>query len=174
MANTTRDRPLPLILKAAEMAGQAIEPMARKDENVAAAQWLCSSLDGTIVDLEKLLQRFQGQVTKDLSLRLEGLSHKAGDQLTKLVHETSDEADAFNVELTTRMPQDIKRMDNTLDSMFRARRKNFKLLINVSSKVIEWFLLGIMWSIWLIVVVVNSLKKAVLALFRILKWLTWF
>ncbi|CAK1354495.1 unnamed protein product [Cercospora beticola] len=174
MANSTRERPLPIIVKAAEVAGHTIEPMTRKEENVAAGQWLCGTVDGTIVDLEKLLQRFQGQVVKDLSVRLEALSHKAGDQLTKRVHETSDEADAFNVELTTRMPQDIKRMDNTIDSMFRARRKNFRLLINVSSKLFEWLLLGIMWSIWLIVVVVNSLKKVILALFRFLKWLTWF
>ena len=173
LADTARDSPLHLITKAAETAGQEFEPVARKEENIVAAKMLSGTLDGTISGFEKLLEHFQGDVLKNLSIRLDDLAHRSSDQLTKLVHETSDEADAFNIELTTRMPQDLKRMDETIDRMFRARRKNLKLLINVSSKVFEWFLLGIMWSVWFIVVVINMLKKAVMVVVSILKWLLW-
>lgn len=173
LADNTRDPPLPCIVKAAETAGRKFEPVARKEEHVVAAKILSSTLDGTVSGFEKLLEHFQGGAIRTLSMRLEELTHKSGDQLTKLVHETSDEADAFNVELTTKMPQDLKRMDETIDSMFRARRKNLKLLINVGSKIFEWLLLGIMWSVWFVVVIINSLKRAVVLLGRMFKWLLW-
>ncbi|USW48234.1 Putative maintenance of telomere capping protein [Septoria linicola] len=174
LAHTSRQTPLPLIVKAAETAGQELGTLNRKEENVVAGKWLSGMLDGTTSEIEKLLQHFQTGTVRDLSTQLEELSHKAGDQLAKLVHETSDEADAFNVELTTKMPQDVKRMDSTIDSMFRARRKNLKLVVNFGFKLFEWFLLGIMWSVWLTVVVINSVKKIVLFFVRILKWLLWF
>lgn len=173
-ADTVRDPPPSHITKAAQTAGRRLDSVPRKEEDIVAARMLSEMLDGTITTFEQTLQQFQEHTAKNLAHELDEMSHKAADQLTKLVHETSDEADAFNVELTEKCPQDVKRLDEAVDQMFRQRRRQFRLLRRTGFKLLEWLVLGIMWWVWFIVVVFNTLKKALIFFVRIFRWLLWF
>lgn len=172
--NSSRDSPLPLMVKAAHTAGQQWRDVSRKEEHIVAAQLLTTSLFSTLSSFEHTLQHFQGSTAKELGSRLESLSHRVAEQLTKIVHEASDDADAFNVELTTKQPQEVKRVDEAVDAMFRQRRRQFRLVRRAGFKLLEWIVLGIMWWIWFMVVLVNILKKIVVGTFGLLRWLLWF
>ncbi|EME89487.1 uncharacterized protein MYCFIDRAFT_86386 [Pseudocercospora fijiensis CIRAD86] len=171
IGSATRERPLPLIAKAYQSAGKEIQNVPRCQEHLVAARMLSQTLDESTQAFEKTLRRFQSDTAKKLSTRLEDLSHRAADQLTKLVHETSDEADAFNVELTTKLPQDVKRVDDAVEDMFRQRRRQFRLIINTGFKLLEWLLLGIMWWVWFVVVVFNTFRRILVGIIGVLKWL---
>ncbi|KXT11177.1 hypothetical protein AC579_6854 [Pseudocercospora musae] len=170
MGNAIRERPLPLIAKAYQLAGKEIQNVPRCEENLVAARMLSQTLDESTQAFERTLRRFQSETAKRLSAQVEELSNRAADQLTKLVHETSDEADAFNVELTTKQPQDVKRVDDAVDYMFRQRRRQFRLIINTGFKLLEWLLLGIMWWVWFVVVIFNTFRRVLVGIFRVLKW----
>ncbi|CAK4033449.1 Hypothetical predicted protein [Lecanosticta acicola] len=169
-----RDPPLPLLSKAADTAGRNLSGVRRKEENVVAARMLSEVLSTTLTSFEQTLQQFQDQTARHLGSQLEELSHRASEQLTKIVDETSDEADAFNVELTTKQPQEVKRVDEAVDAMFRQRRKQFRLFRRAGFKLLEWLVLGIMWWVWFVVVLFNSAKKLVIGILRVLRWLLWF
>ncbi|KXT04380.1 hypothetical protein AC578_3583 [Pseudocercospora eumusae] len=171
MGNATRERPLPLIAKAYQSAGKEIQNVPRCEEHLVAARMLSQTLDESTQAFERTLRRFQSETAKRLSTQLEELSNRAADQLTKLVHETSDEADAFNVELTTKQPQDVKRVDDAVEDMFRQRRRQFRLVINTGFKLLEWLLLGIMWGVWFVVVIFNTFRRVLMGIVRVLKWL---
>lgn len=173
-ASSVRETPLPLLVRAAETSGQELEPVPRKQETLLAAQLFSKSLDGSIASFETTLQNFQSTTAKNLNTELEELSHRASEQLSKLVTETSDEADAFNVELTTKQPQEIKRVEDAINALYRRRHRQFRLLVRAGFKLLEWLVLGIMWWVWFVVVLFNTGKKVVLGIFGVLRWLLWF
>lgn len=173
-AGTARDTPLPLISKAAELTGQKLEGLTRKEESLVAGRLLSETISSTLSEFEKTLGMFQSTTVKDLGFQLDELSHRAADQLTKLVHETQDEVDAFNVELTTKQPQEVKRVDEAVDEMYRQRRRQFRLVRRTGFKMLEWLVLGIMWWAWFVVVLFNTFRKGVVTIMMLLRWLLWF
>ena len=159
------------LVKAAETAGHELESVPKREEAVVAARILSDHLSSSLSNFERTLMSFQNDTSKRLASQLDDLQQKAADHLTKLVHDTSDEADAFTVELTTRQPQQTKHVDDAVDAMFRQRRRQFRLLRRAGFKLLEWLLLGIMWWIWFLVVVFNTGRKFVVAILRFLRWL---
>jgi len=93
------------------------------------------------------------------------------DKLTHTVHNSSDEADAFGVRLTTEQTLRIKQVDDAVDEILRMRRRQFRLMRRAGFKLLEWLVLGIMWWVWFVVVCWNSVKKIILGIVRMLKWL---
>lgn len=173
-ASSTRDKPLPLITKVGEITGQKLDGLTRKEEDLVAGRLLSETISSTLSEFEKTLEQFQSTTVKDLGAQLDELSHRAADQLTKLVHETSDEVDAFNVELTTKQPQEVKRVDEAVDEMFRQRRRQFRLVRRTGFKMLEWLVLGIMWWAWFVVFLFNTFRKGFVTILAALKWLLWF
>lgn len=173
-SDAARDAPLPLISKVADITGHNLDGLTRKEENLVAGRLLSETLSSTLSQFEKTLEYFQSTTVKELGTQLNDLSHRAADQLTKLVHETSDEADAFNVELTTKQPQEVKRVDEAVDEMFRQRRRQFRLVRRTGFKMLEWLVLGVMWWVWFIVVLFNTVRRGAVAVLVALKWLLWF
>lgn len=173
-ANTGRETPLPVIAKAFETAGKPLQAISKKEEHLVASRVLSETLDTTLLNLDKALQGFQVETAKSLGDQLDDLSHRASEQLAKIVNETSDEADAFNVELTTKQPQEVKRVDEAVDAMFRQRRKQFRLLRRAGFKLLEWLVLGIMWWVWFVVVLINTFRRVIVGILLVLRWLLWF
>lgn len=169
--DTPRETPLLMMEKAAEIVGRGFGQVPRREEHIVASRMLSDNLASTLLTFEQTLERFQSGPANSLASEVDELQRKAADQLTKLVHETSDDADAFVVELTTKQPQDIKRVDDAIDDMLRQRRRQFRLLRRAGFKLLEWLVLGIMWWVWFVVVLINTGRKAVVGVLRFLRWL---
>ena len=164
-----------MLTESARIADEKLGDLpAMKDEHLVASQILSTFLTSSLASFERSISEFQSQTAKNLANSTSALHSKASDQLSKLVHETSDEADAFNVELTTRGPRDTKQVLDAVDAMFQLRRRQFRLLLNIGFKLLEWLLLGIMWGIWFVVVIFNICKKTVVGVGRIVRWLVVF
>jgi hypothetical protein len=173
-ANAIADKRCTLMTKVVELTGEDLGKVPRKEECLVAGRLLSENISTTLTKFDKTIQHFQSRTAKDLSTQLDDLSHRIADQLTKLVHETSDEADAFNVELTTKQPQEVKRVDEAVDEMFRQRRRQFRLVRRTGFKLLEWLVLGIMWWVWFLVVLFNTARKAVVGVAKGVRWLASF
>ncbi|KAK0945756.1 hypothetical protein LTR29_002868 [Friedmanniomyces endolithicus] len=173
-ADSHRDRPLPLYAKISENIGEDFRNVPRKEEHLVASHLLAEHLSTILSDFEQSLDRFQNSTVKQLSSQLDDLGRKAADQLTTTVHDTSDDADAFIAELTTKVPQDVKRVDDAIDEILRERRRQFRLLRRAGFKLLEWLVLGIMWWVWFVVVLFNMGRRVVVGVLVFLKWLLWF
>lgn len=175
-ANGPRAEPPHFLLDAAAIAGETLAnplpPM--KEEHLLATRLLSTHLTAAFTAFERSIAAFQTQTAKTLSTSTLNLHSKASEHLSKLVHETSDEADAFTVELTTRGPQNTKQVLDAVEEIVRRRRRQWRLVVNVAFKLLEWLLLGIMWGIWFGVVMFNLVKRGVVGVGRGLRWLVVF
>lgn len=172
--NAIPEAPSQQIAQAAQIAEQETQHVRRKEEHLVAADILSQDLSSTLTSFERSLAGFQDSTARRLGSQLDDLQRRAADQLTKLVEETSDEADTFNVELTTKQPQEIKRVDDAVEAMFRQRRRQFRLLRRTGFKLLEWLVLCILWWVWFIFVLINTSRKIVVGTLALLKWLLWF
>ncbi|KAK5745355.1 hypothetical protein LTR17_001516 [Elasticomyces elasticus] len=160
-ANALREQPLPLYAKIGETVGQDFPRVPKKEEHLVSSRMLSDHLITILSQFEQDLDHFQNGTAKQLSSQLDGLGRKAAGQLTTTVHDTSDDADAFLVELTTKVPQDVKRVDDAIEDILRERRRQFRLLRRAGFKLLEWLVLGIMWWLWLIVLLFQASKRVV-------------
>ncbi|KAF2771048.1 hypothetical protein EJ03DRAFT_325843 [Teratosphaeria nubilosa] len=173
-ADTPHSTPLPVIAAASDFLHQDFTHIPKKQEHLVVARALAHHLDASLQTFESTIQSFLRGPAKDLDSRLADLRSKAADQLTTRVHHYSDDAEAFVVELTTKQPQDVKRVDDAIDALLRRRRRQWRLLRRVGFKVLEWVVLGVLWWAWFVVVIFNLVRRVVVGVGRVGRWLvTW-
>ncbi|KAI6912157.1 hypothetical protein KC334_g2314 [Hortaea werneckii] len=146
-------------------------PIPIKEEHLHASALLSDTLSHDLQAFTTTLTTFQSGPAQSLSDNLDALLRKASDHLTKTCHDTSDEADAFIVDLTTRRPQEVKRVEDAIEELLRQRRRQFLLFRKVGFKILEWVVLGIMWGVWSVVVLVNSVRRVIGWVLVVVKWL---
>ncbi|KAK3072746.1 hypothetical protein LTR53_006239 [Teratosphaeriaceae sp. CCFEE 6253] len=172
-ANGLQESLQPPYATISDTVGKDFPAVPLRARHVVASRLLSDHLSSTLTDFELAPTHFHDGPAKDLNSRLEALGRKAADQLTTTVHSASDDADAFIVELTTKTPQDIKRVDDAVDAILRERRRQFRLLRRAGFKLLEWLVLGIMWWVWFVVVLFNTSRRILAGSVAFLKWLFW-
>ncbi|KAH9822890.1 hypothetical protein Tdes44962_MAKER00718 [Teratosphaeria destructans] len=173
-ADIPRSDPLPVIAAASDFLHHDFTHITRKQEHLVVARALATNLDASLQTFESTIQSFLHGRAKDLDARISDLRSKVADQLTTRVHHYSDDAEAFVVELTTKQPQDVKRVDDAIDALLRRRRRQWRLLRRAGFKLLEWVVLGVLWWAWFVVVMFNLVRKVVVGVGRVVRWLvTW-
>ena len=173
-SNAPRNAPLPVIGKAIETTGQDMRQVPVREEHVVIARALSTHVSTSLSESHNSLMRFHTETAKTLTYELDNLQYRVRDQLTQLVHDTSDEADAFNVELTTKQPQSVKRVDDAVDAILRQRRRRFRLFRHAGFKMLEWLVLSIMWWLWFVVILFKAARGLLCGFLAFLRWLLWF
>jgi hypothetical protein len=164
--------PAPSFLTAAAKTAAVDAPsVPLRETHLRASIILSSHLDKSLDSLSQSRQSFQLDTGHELHTRLADLKSFVADKLTHTVHNSSDEADAFSVRLTTEQTLRIKQVDDAVDEILRMRRRQFHLMKRAGFKMLEWLLLGIMWWVWFIVVCWKSVKRVVVAFAKVLHWL---
>jgi hypothetical protein len=164
--------PAPRFLTAAAKTASVDAPsVPLKESHLRASIILSSHLDKSLESLSQSRQTFQSETSHGLHISLADLKSFVADKLTNTVHNSSDEADAFGVRLTTEQTLRIKQVDDAVDEILRLRRRQFRLMKRFGFKLLEWLVLGIMWWVWFIVVCWKSVKRVIMAFVRVLRWL---
>jgi hypothetical protein len=170
-ANNVAD-PAPRFLAAAAKTASVDTPsVPLRETHLRAAIILSSHLDKSLDALSQARQAYQSNTSNSLHTRQADLKSLVADKLTLTVHNSSDEADAFGVRLTTEQTLRIKQVDDAVDEILRMRRRQFRMMRRAGFKLLEWLVLGIMWWVWFVVVCWNSVKRVILSIIKMLKWL---
>ncbi|KAK6436514.1 hypothetical protein LTR95_007298 [Oleoguttula sp. CCFEE 5521] len=174
-ASVPRDPPPSFLAKAAATASKpAPTGIALRDSHMTAASLLSNHLTLTLESFTSLSQAFASTSLPQLHTRLSDLKSLASDHITHLVHNSSDEADAFTVRLTTEQTLRIQQVDDAVDAMLRLRRRQWRWAKRTGFKVLEWMVLGLMWGIWGVVVLINVIRKVMGGVWDSGRWvLTW-
>ena len=164
--------PAPSFLAAAAKTASVDTPsVPLLETHLRASIILSSHLDKSLESLSQSRQTFQSDTGHALHTRLADLKSFVADKLTHTVHNSSDEADAFGVRLTTEQTLRIKQVDDAVDEILRLRRRQFRLMRRAGFKLLEWLVLGVMWWVWFIVVCWKSVRKVIVGIVKILRWL---
>ena len=172
-AETSMSKPSALLLSVAQSSGtEPPNPLPTfQDEELVAANLISDHTGAMLSHLAREIESFQSETLQGLQQHTRALHFRAAEQLLQTVHNTSDEADATTVELTTVCPQNTKQVDDAVDRSYRGRKRQLRLLMNVAFKALELTLVGAMWSIWVVVVIVNWARWGICLVGRALRWL---
>jgi len=145
-----------------------------KEEHTLAARLLTTHLENSLSALSSTVAAFRSGPGSNLNTELENLRNKASDHLSQLAHETSDDADAFILELNSKTPQQIKRVDDAVDEMLRRRRRQLRMLKVAGFKVLEWVVVVLLWWIWFLVVSFKLFRRVVMGVWKGVRWVVTF
>lgn len=179
-AESIPPEPTLFLANAAKAAGiQNFRRVKIREEHVLAAKILCKGLENETSALQSAVHSFQAQKIKTLHERLEALRLTvAGNNddkpgLSKTVHDIADDADDFTAQLTNKYPLEIKGLVDRIDGMMRVRRRRLRWLRRAGWASLEWIVLGVMWWVWLVVVVIRTVGRVFWAIGRGVRWVLW-
>jgi hypothetical protein len=158
-----------------ERENVAPKPVARAHEHRLAARvleqdiglstrvWRASAQHFTDATVPGLLRRVEG-----LKMQLEG-----PEGLMRLGTTAADEADELSREVMGSQMLKVKALAEAIDTTMRRRRRRFRYLRRAGWMVVEWALVGVMWWVWLVVVLLRVGMGVAKGVAGGLRWLLW-
>ena len=145
----------------------------RSQEPLLAARILISNIETSTQKVRDDADHFSRTTIEGLHDQIKAIDEHVTVELTPLVRASADEADAFSTALTTTHTLAIKQLNDSIDYILRQRRRKFRNMRRLGWATVEWTLLGVMWMVWLAVVIVRLVRGSIGAFVKGLKWLLW-
>lgn len=145
----------------------------RSQGHMFAARILIKDIEDSAHKLQNAEEQLTNTSLDKLHGQLRLLDKRLTRELTPAVRGFADDADALSTELTTIHTLNIKQLNDSIETLLRRRRRRFRWIRRGGYVLLEWTLLGIMWWVWLIVVMVRIVRCTVGALVGSLRWLFW-
>ena len=151
----------------------SIPHVPRSQETLLAARILISNVETSTQKVRDDAEHFSRTTIEGLHDQIKAIDELVTGELTPLVRASADGADAFSTELTTTHTLAIKQLNDSIDYILRQRRRKFRNMRRLGWAMVEWTLLGVMWMVWLAVVIVRLVRGSAGAFVKGLKWLLW-
>lgn len=145
----------------------------RSQGHMFAARILIEDIEVSAQRLQNAEEQFLNTSNDKLHGQLRVLEKRLTQELTPSVRGFADDADALSTELTTIHTLNFKQLNDSIEILLRRRRRRFRWIRRGGYVLLEWTLLGIMWWVWLIVVMVRIMRCTIGALIGSLRWLFW-
>ncbi|KAF8429035.1 hypothetical protein EV426DRAFT_702822 [Tirmania nivea] len=137
-----------------------------------SAKHLSSQIHSSAQNLDSKILAFRTATLSHLRSQFLGIQDEVSARLTPLVQTTADDADVLSGELSTRYVLEVKRLNDEVSTLARRRRRTtLKWMRRGGYVLLEWVVLGVMWWVWLIVVMVRMVRVVVGGIGRGLKWI---
>jgi hypothetical protein len=172
-AHIRRVPPPSFLSRAAATAKVQLYPVPRKEEHVLAARILVKDLEASTRSLQTSLETFRDKAIKELTTKISVLQSTVDTDLMPRILESGEEAVRITSEVSGQGPLQVKQVTDEIDRMLRARRRRMRWLRGFGWMLVEWALVAVMWWLWLIVVLVGSVKRVLGAGFGTIRWLLW-
>ena len=141
--------------------------------HMVAARILIEDIEVSAQGLQNTEEQFLNTSMDKLHGQLRALDNQLTRKLTPAVRGFADDADALSTELTTIHTLNFKQLNDSIETLLRRRRRRFRWIRRGGYVLLEWTLLGIMWWVWLIVVMVRIVRCTIGALIGSFRWLFW-
>ena len=172
-AHEVSEKPSPLFQDLQSMSKGSLPRVCRTEEHNLAARIYASNIDDTIQQLRGIAESFSNSALDDLHGQIKEVDEQVTQKLTPSVRTCADEADAFSAQLTSTHVIEIKQLNDSVDAVLRRRRRRLRWIRRGGFVVLEWTLLGIMWWVWLIVVIIRLIRGTIRGFFSAIRWLFW-
>ncbi|KAH8693721.1 hypothetical protein BGW36DRAFT_383572 [Talaromyces proteolyticus] len=172
-ANEPRDSPPKFLVRSLVNTDAPIPRIPRIDEFNYAARNLLERFENTKADLNKSMYRFSksglGPLTDDLNC----LENLINNSLTPRVRAAALHAETLSTQLNTTSTLAIKQLSEALDKGVRKRNRRFRLIRRVGFVLLEWVLVGVMWWVWLVVMVFKVFRGIAKGALTSIRWVLW-
>ncbi|KAL6712564.1 hypothetical protein ACN47E_000441 [Coniothyrium glycines] len=172
-AHSIASPPPDFLIRAAHTAKVQLRPITRREEHVLAARILVKDLDSSAKSLRTSLETFRDNAIKDLTSRIDSLQSVVNSDLMPRILQGGESAVLITSEISGQGPLQVKEVTDEIDRMLRARKRRMRYLRGVGWMLVEWLLVAVMWWLWLVVVLVGSVKRVFGLGWGVLRWLFW-
>lgn len=172
-AQTKRKPPPDFLRRAAATAKIDLFPVPKKEEHVLAARILVRELEASTRSLQSSLESFRDKAIKELACKIADLHSTVDAELMTRILDSGDQALRITSEISAQGPLQVKEVTEEIDRMLGARRRQMGWIRAFGWMMVEWGLVGIMWCLWLVVVLVGGVKKVLGCGVGVVRWLLW-
>jgi hypothetical protein len=172
-ASAKRSPPPDFLARAAATANRELTSVPRKEEHVLAARILMRELESSTRSLSASTQHFRNKTIRELTEAITELRSKVDSDLMPRIFEGGDVAVRITSEISGQGPLQVKQITDDIDRMMRARRRRMRWLRGLGWMLVEWALVAFMWWLWLVVVLIGSVKKVFGFGWGVARWLLW-
>ena len=172
-ANAVRNPPRQFLLDTIEPSNAVTQlHVPRREEHVVAARNLIASLTSQSASFQEILERFSTRTTPTLHRDLQELDDLVDNQLTPRVRIAADQAGELSMKLSTTSTLAVKGLNDAIDGALRRRRRGpVRYLRRFGYTLIEWTVVGLLWAIWLVVMIFRVCMGTVRGVFNAVRWL---
>ncbi|KAG9189606.1 hypothetical protein G6011_06474 [Alternaria panax] len=172
-ANAVREPPPDFLSRAAATSKMKIYPVSRKEEHVLAARILVKDLESSTKALQTSLESFRDKAIQQLTNQISALQSTVDSDLMPRILESGDKAVRITSEVSGQGPLQVKQITDEIDRMIHTRRRRMRWIRGFGWMLVEWALVAFMWCLWLIVVLIGSVKRAFGVVMGVIRWLLW-
>ena len=172
-AHDTNSSSSPILHDLRDTSGAPLPRVPQSQEHALAARIYASHIDENNKQLRDAAERFSNETVDRLHQQIKDVDEQITQRLTPLVRGSADEADVFSAQLTTTHTLEVKQLNDAVDAILRRRRRRLRWVRRLGYVMLEWTLLGIMWWVWLIVVIVRLIRGTLRGFVKGVKWLLW-
>lgn len=157
-AHEVADSPSSILKDVQSFSRGPLPGVPRSEEHNLAARIYAGTIDGSSQQIRDAAERYSNETLDSLQKQIEDIDERVTHKLTTSVRACADEADAFSAQLTTTHVLEIKQLNEKVDAILRKRRRRLRWVRRGGYVLLEWTLLGIMWWVWLIVVILRVIR----------------
>ncbi|CAO2657243.1 Nn.00g033690.m01.CDS01 [Neocucurbitaria sp. VM-36] len=172
-AYTPRSSAPDFLARASATAKTQLFPVPKKEEHVLAARFLVKDLESSTKSLQASLENFRNSAIKDLTTQISQLQSRIDSDLMPRILDGGDKAVRITSEVSGQGPLHVKQITDEIDRMLRVRRRRMRWVRGLGWMLVEWALVAVMWWMWLVVVLVGSVKRVLCLGWGLVRWLLW-
>ncbi|KAL8714526.1 MAG: hypothetical protein Q9220_001474 [cf. Caloplaca sp. 1 TL-2023] len=175
-ANSIDDPPFLPQLRALRERWDGSRPIPRvprAQEHLLTAKLTVQELESTNQSLRDAAEAFSNDTVEALHRKFADLDERVSATLIPGIRSCADDADALSAELTTGYTLAVKQVNDGVDRILRRRRRRMRWVRRGGYMALEWVVLGIMWAVWMVVVVVRLVRGVFGWGLAVGRWLLW-
>lgn len=170
-AETVRDPPE--FLRSSVSPNESVPRVARLHEFDVAAQKLLQGFERSQYLFQQSMDRFPAATSSPLRSQLSSLESLVNHTLSPRVRTVSDDAENLSVQLHTTSTLAVKQLSDALDRGMRKRHRRLRLIRRAGFVVLEWALVGVLWWVWLIVMIFKLFRGVLRGAISGVRWVLW-
>jgi hypothetical protein len=147
--------------------------LPRIDEFNYAARNLLERVETTKTGLNKSMYLFSKSTLLPFEKEIDTLEDFITNHLTPRVRTAALEAESLSTQLNTTSTLEIKQLSDTLDKGLRKRNRRLRSIRRMGFSLLEWTLVGVMWWLWLIVMVFKVIRGVGKGVVKGVRWILW-
>jgi hypothetical protein len=152
-----------------------LKPVPKYQTHILAAQIVSRDIQISSQIWQETVSTFSNETINGFLDRIEDLQDRiiGRNGLSEMTRMAEREADDVSKDLVTSKTLAIKELLERMGTILRRRRRRFRWVRRAGWVLLEWVLVGVMWWVWLVVVLIGFVRGTVRGVIGGVRWLLW-
>ncbi|KAL5359187.1 mitochondrial inner membrane protein-domain-containing protein [Aspergillus floccosus] len=165
--------PPPEFLRKAFGSDMPTPTVPRLREYDVAVDNLLKNFERSHERFQKTMSSYPGTNLTSLKSQLTMLEDLVNNSLNPRVRAAADDAENLSVQLNTTSTLAVKQLSDTLDKGVRKRHRRLRWIRRTGFVMLEWALVGVLWWVWLIVMIFKVFRGVLRGMISGVRWVLW-